>query len=76
MNHTGSDEKRSSANDQKNSFEEAADDAQLSIIAEFILFLRENKAWWLTPILVALLLIAVFATLTSSAIAPFIYPLF
>lgn len=57
-------------------FTHAADEQELGIVAEFLLFLKENKAWWLTPILLALLLIFVFAWLSTSVIAPFIYPLF
>ncbi|WP_146508931.1 DUF5989 family protein [Thalassoglobus neptunius] len=58
------------------SFEDAANEEQLSLIAEFVLFLKENKAWWLVPILLALVLIFVAAWLSSSVAAPFIYPLF
>ncbi len=51
---------------------------RMGVVEEFILFLKENKAYWLAPIIiVALLLIAlVFLTATSSATAPFIYTLF
>ncbi len=58
------------------SFEEAAGEDQVGIVEEFIWFLRENKAWWLVPILLALALIGVAVWLSSSAAAPFIYPLF
>ena len=43
---------------------------------EFALFLRENKKWWLGPIVVALLLLGLLAALGGSAAAPFIYTLF
>ena len=39
-------------------------------------FLRANKKWWLLPILLALLLVAVLVLASGSALAPFIYPLF
>ena len=45
------------------------------IIKEFLLFLRENKAYWLVPIIVVLLLITVLVILGPTA-APFIYTLF
>lgn len=61
---------------QRQAFEEAANAREMGIVQEFILFLRENKAWWLVPIFLALALIGLAAWLSSSAAAPFIYPLF
>lgn len=40
-------------------------------------FLRVRKKWWLTPIVVFLLLLSLLIVLTEgSALAPFIYTLF
>jgi hypothetical protein len=40
-------------------------------------FLRTRKKWWVTPIVVFMLLIGVLMVLAqSSAVAPFIYTLF
>ena len=40
-------------------------------------FLRVRKKWWLTPVIVTLLLLGVLIVLAEgSAIAPFIYTLF
>lgn len=48
-----------------------------SILVELLQFLVERKAWWLTPIVVVLLLVGVLIFVgQSSAVAPFIYPLF
>ena len=47
-----------------------------SILAEFWLFLKHNKKWWLLPIIVVLLLLGALVLLGSTALAPFIYPLF
>lgn len=58
------------------SFEAAANEDQLGLVAEFVLFLREHQAWWLVPILLAMGLIFAAAWLSSSVAAPFIYPLF
>ena len=45
-----------------------------SFFAEFWLFLRTNKKFWLIPVIVLILLLVVFILLTeSSAVAPFIY---
>lgn len=40
-------------------------------------FLRTRKKWWLTPIVVTLILLGLLIVLSeSSAVAPFIYALF
>ena len=60
----------------KSSFAQQADQASPGIVQEFGHFLRENKKWWLIPIFIAVGLIAALVALSSSAIAPLIYPLF
>jgi hypothetical protein len=51
--------------------------AKLKIIGEYFQFLKENRNWWLIPIVVSLLLLGLLIVLTQgSAIAPFIYTLF
>ena len=51
--------------------------SKASIIAEFWQFLKVRKKWWLTPIIIFLVLLGVLIVLTEgSAIAPFIYALF
>lgn len=47
-----------------------------SIIREFAAFLRTEKKWWLTPLLLVLFLFAGLIALSGSAAAPFIYSLF
>ena len=46
------------------------------LIAEFFGFMAENKAWWLTPILVVVGLLGVLLVLGATGAAPFIYTLF
>ena len=46
------------------------------ILREFWDFLRENRAWWLTPIVVVLLLISLLVILGATGAAPLIYTLF
>ena len=51
--------------------------SKIAIIGEFLEFLKVRKKWWLTPIVVMLLLLGALIVLTEgSAIAPFIYTLF
>lgn len=46
------------------------------IIGEILAFLRHTRKWWLTPIILVLLLIGVLVVLSGTAAAPFIYTLF
>jgi hypothetical protein len=45
-------------------------------LKEFGLMLMHNKKWWLTPIILALLLFGALIILGGSSYAPFIYTLF
>jgi len=50
---------------------------KLRIVADYLDFLKQNKKWWILPIVLALLLLGAVIVLTQgSAIAPFIYTLF
>lgn len=61
--------------DEKN-FEELSQRKRTSIMGEFLEFLKHNKKWWLLPIILILLGLGLLVLLSSSALAPFIYPLF
>jgi hypothetical protein len=51
--------------------------SKLSIIREFWSFLKVRKRWWLTPIVMLLLMFgALLVFAKGSALAPFIYSLF
>ena len=50
--------------------------ARNSLLKEFGGFLKENKKWWLVPILVVFLLLGVLIVLGGTGAAPFIYTLF
>jgi len=49
-----------------------------SFFREFFLFLREEKIWWIAPMILVLVLVAVLLLVgrNSPALAPFLYPLF
>ncbi len=50
---------------------------KLSVLKEFWDFLKVRKKWWLTPIVVVLVLLGSLIVFTQgSAVAPFIYTLF
>ncbi|MGA2032306.1 MAG: DUF5989 family protein [Thermoguttaceae bacterium] len=57
-------------------FARQARQKQTGLVREFIDFLAHSKKWWLTPIVVMLLLIGLLVILGSTGAAPFIYTLF
>lgn len=62
--------------DKVTRFEQAGEEQQMGLLAEFWLFIREEKKWWLTPIVLVLLLAGVAIFLSGTGAAPFIYTLF
>jgi hypothetical protein len=59
-----------------NTFKEEAAAKPRGALADFLHFALHNKKWWLTPILVLLVLVSVLIVLGGSGVAPFIYSLF
>jgi hypothetical protein len=48
-----------------------------SLVAEFVMFLKEKKSYWLAPVIFALLLLSALAFfLEGSVLAPAIYSIF
>ena len=58
------------------SFSEASKERRRGAFAEFVHFIMHNKKWWLTPIVVLLLVAGVLVILGGTGAAPFIYTLF
>jgi hypothetical protein len=59
-----------------NDFARSAEGRSRGFFAEFWYFLRHNQRWWLTPVILLMLLLGVFVVLGGSGAAPFIYTLF
>lgn len=63
-------------NETNDDFLNAAQEEERGLVSEFIMFMAENKMWWLTPILVVFGLLGVLLVLGATGVAPFIYTLF
>ena len=51
--------------------------SRISIMTELLQFLWAQRLWWLIPMAVVLLALGILMIVTqSSAVAPFLYPLF
>ena len=61
---------------KKEKFEEIDATEKSGLLREFVLFLMHNKKYWMTPIILVLLLFGLLIILGGSAAAPFIYTLF
>ena len=71
-----SEKQRAASDDQQpaaQDFARQAEEKPPGLIAEFVDFLIHNKKWWLTPIILVLLLLGLVAILSSGPAAPFIY---
>ena len=62
--------------DQKNFEEIAKKERSPGFLKELMLMLMHNKKWWLTPIILVLILFGALIIMGSSTYAPFIYTLF
>jgi hypothetical protein len=57
-------------------FLKAAQQEERGIVAEFVMFMAENKIWWMTPILVVFGLLGILLVLGATGFAPFVYSFF
>jgi hypothetical protein len=57
-------------------FEREIGAARSNLVAEFWGFLKQNKKWWLLPIIMVFMLVGMLLVLGGTAAAPFIYTLF
>ncbi len=65
-----------STEETNSDFVQQATEGRPGLIAELWEFLATNKKWWLTPIVLVLLLVGGLILMSGTAAAPFIYTLF
>jgi hypothetical protein len=61
---------------EEDDFEAASHQPSESLVREFWQFIKENKTWWMIPIVVCLGLLSIVIVMASTGAAPFIYTLF
>lgn len=59
----------------KSAFEAAGQQPRPSLVSEFVFFLKQNKKWWLLPLLIVLALLGLLTFLAGTGLGPFIYPM-
>ena len=57
-------------------FQERARQPRSGFLREIWGFLRDNKKWWMIPMLAIILILGVLVLVSGSPVAPFIYTLF
>jgi hypothetical protein len=62
--------------ESKDDFASQASEGRTGLGGEFVDFLKDNKKWWLAPIIVSILGLGLLVLLGGTAAAPFIYTLF
>jgi hypothetical protein len=60
----------------KSDFERAGEEAQRGLLSEIWLMLKNNRKYWMIPLIAGLLIFGLLVILGGSAAAPFIYTLF
>jgi hypothetical protein len=60
----------------KPAFEEAGAQKNATLLGEFFAMLKQNKKYWLIPVVLVLLFFGLLIILGASSAAPFIYSLF
>lgn len=62
--------------DKQDDFLEQSSGSRTGLGGEFLAFLKDNKKWWLAPIIISIIGLGVLVMLGGTAAAPFIYTLF
>jgi hypothetical protein len=62
--------------EERNELTQLADRQRAGLLREFWDFLKQNKKWWLLPVIVVLALVGTLIILGGTAAAPFIYTIF
>ncbi len=68
------DDKNSSA--QANEFMREGQGARTSFLGDFVHLIKENRKWWMLPLVLMLVAFGALMILASTGAAPFIYTLF
>ena len=70
-------ERTDDATERRDDFAQQLDQAeQVPFLVELWQFMRDNKKWWLGPIVIVLLLLGGLIALSGTVAAPFVYTLF
>jgi len=67
---------QAAGNEHGGDFAAEAEAPRPHLLAELWEFMATNKKWWLTPIVLVLLLVGALILMSSSVAAPFVYTLF
>ena len=71
-----SDEPKQDGSNAGDDFARQAESGSQGFFGELFDFLRYHKKWWLTPIILALIVLGALVFASGSIAAPFIYTLF
>ena len=65
-----------SSTEKRDSFSDEANKPPLTLFQEFRYLAIHDRKWWIIPLLLSLVCVAVAVALTQSALLPFVYTLF
>lgn len=64
------------SDNKSDAFEQASEGKQAGLVSEFLQFMKENKKFWMIPLLLMMLILGLLIVLAATSAAPFIYTLF
>jgi len=62
--------------DKQTEFEKSGEQKEIGLFGEFVGLMKQNKKYWLIPLIVIMILFGMLIILGSTTAAPFIYTLF
>lgn len=62
--------------ESRNQFAQQGQAQRTGMLADFIYLLRNNRKWWMLPLILVFIVFGVFMVLSSTGVAPFIYTVF
>ncbi len=71
-----SETEKTAAPTPESQFQQQAEEPSVGLLREFADFLWYNKLWWITPIVIVLLMVGGLFYLSALGAGPFIYSLF
>lgn len=60
----------------QNQFAQQGQAQRTGMLADFIYLLKNNRKWWMLPLILVFIAFGVFMVLSSTGVAPFIYTVF
>lgn len=62
--------------ESRNQFAQQGQEQRTGMLADFMYLLKNNRKWWMLPLILVFIAFGIFMVLSSTGVAPFIYTVF